>query len=71
MTVLGNKIKILLLHREMTQKELADQLQVSQQLLSSVLHGTTSSLSLELKLEKWIQYDPRTLSHATNQTILR
>lgn len=58
LTDLGIKIKAKLNKRNMTQKQLADLIGVTPQMLSSVLRGNTSSLLLEEWLEDWLYDKP-------------
>jgi len=54
LTELGSKVKIKLIERNMSQKELAEKLGVSVQLLNGVIHGG-ASLRVEELLEEWVK----------------
>lgn len=53
------KVKILLLKQGMTQKELAQELGVTQQRLNNVLNAKAESGTLEAKIKEWIHKTER------------
>lgn len=55
---LKQKVLLRLIKLNMTQAELARQLDVSPQLLSQVLNGTSSSIKVEVALEEWLKKKP-------------
>jgi len=50
-----DQIKSELLARNMTQRQLADELEISYQLLSGVLNRTITSLRVEILLIEWLK----------------
>ena len=55
---LKQKVLLRLIKLNMTQADLARQLDVSPQLLSQVLNGTSSSIKVEVALEEWLKKKP-------------
>ena len=55
---LKQKVLLRLIKLNMTQAELAQLLDVSQQLLSQVLKGTSYSIKVEVAIEEWLKKKP-------------
>ena len=55
---LKQKVLLRLIKLNMTQAELAQLLDVSPQLLSQVLKGTSSSIKVEVAIEEWLKKKP-------------
>lgn len=54
MRTLAKRVKLKLIRSDMTQKELADILEVSYDVLNGVVNGSLSSLKVELKILEWL-----------------